>query len=166
MILHLSDQKAFRFMIQFPFHFHFQVADAEGCRPLHHAARFSWYFIFRMLLSILTLLMIDMRTKLIRRTISQGGEQVDGAPSPHPQRSRRRRRRWHVEPSALGRLHRLSILNVIIDPIIIFIIIITRPKPAYGRQGPTNVLLRASGAQLGSGKWSFFVTDTQTITSP
>ena len=29
------------------------------------------------------------------------------------------------------------------------IIIITRPKPAYGRQGLTGVSLRASGAQLG-----------------
>ena len=37
--------------------------------------------------------------------------------------------------------------------------IITRPKPAYGRQGLAGRSLRASGAQLGSGKWSFFVTD-------
>ena len=35
-------------------------------------------------------------------------------------------------------------------PIIIIIIIITRQKPAYGRQGLANILLRASGAQLRS----------------
>ena len=46
--------------------------------------------------------------KVDKEGLSQGGEQVDGAPPPHPQRPRRRRRRWHVEPSALGRLHRLS----------------------------------------------------------
>jgi len=44
------------------------------------------------------------------------------------------------------------------------IITITRQKPAYGRQGLAAVSLRASGAQLGRGKWSFFVTDTQTHT--
>ena len=43
------------------------------------------------------------------------------------------------------------------------IIIITWPKPAYGRQGLAGGSLRASGAQLGSGKWSFFVTDTHCI---
>ena len=36
--------------------------------------------------------------------------------------------------------------------LIIAIIIITRPKPAYGRQGLAGLLLRASGAQLGMGK--------------
>ena len=35
---------------------------------------------------------------------------------------------------------------------IIIIIIITRPKPANGRQGLAGVSLRASGAQLGRGK--------------
>ena len=34
--------------------------------------------------------------------------------------------------------------------LIIIIIIITRPKPAYGRQGLANISLRASGAQLRS----------------
>ena len=34
----------------------------------------------------------------------------------------------------------------------LFIIIIIRPKPAYGRQGPAEVSLRASGAQLWRGK--------------
>ena len=36
--------------------------------------------------------------------------------------------------------------------VIIIIIIITRPKPAYGRQGLAGGSLRASSAQLGSGK--------------
>ena len=59
------------------------------------------------------------------------------------------------------------IINVIINVaiIIIIIIIITRPKPAYGRQGLAGGSLRASGAQLGSGKWWFFVTHRQTNTS-
>ena len=39
----------------------------------------------------------------------------------------------------------------------------TRPKPAYSRQGLAGCSLCASGAQLGSGKWSFFVTDTHCI---
>ena len=39
-----------------------------------------------------------------------------------------------------------------ISPIIIIFIIITRPKPAYGGQGLADRSLRASGAQLGSGK--------------
>ena len=43
------------------------------------------------------------------------------------------------------------------------IIIITRPKPAYGRQGLAGSSLRASGAQLLSGKWSFFVTHKHTL---
>ena len=36
--------------------------------------------------------------------------------------------------------------------IIIIIILITRPKPAYGRQGLAGGSLCAFGAQLGSGK--------------
>ena len=43
------------------------------------------------------------------------------------------------------------------------IIPITRQKPAYGRQGLAAVSLRASGAQLGRGKWSFFVTHKHCI---
>ena len=39
--------------------------------------------------------------------------------------------------------------------VIIIIIIITRPKPAYGQQGLAGCSLRASGAQLGNGKWWF-----------
>ena len=38
--------------------------------------------------------------------------------------------------------------------IIALIIIITRPKPAYDRQGLAAVSLRASGAQLGSDDFS------------
>ena len=49
--------------------------------------------------------------------------------------------------------------------IMIVIIINTRPRPAYGRQGLAGGSLRASGAQLGSGKWWFFVTHKQTNTS-
>ena len=45
------------------------------------------------------------------------------------------------------------------------IIIITRPKPAYGRQGLAGGSLRTSGAQLWRGKWSFFVTNRQRNTS-
>ena len=37
-------------------------------------------------------------------------------------------------------------------PGFIIIIIITRPKPAYGRQGLAGRSLCASGAQLGRGK--------------
>ena len=47
--------------------------------------------------------------------------------------------------------------------IVIVTIIITRPKPAYGRQGLAGGSLRASGAQLGSGKWWFFVTNRHFI---
>ena len=43
------------------------------------------------------------------------------------------------------------------------IIIITRPKPAYGRQGPAGGSLCASVTQLGSGKWWFFVTNKHTL---
>ena len=43
--------------------------------------------------------------------------------------------------------------------------IFTRPKLVYGRQGLAGVSLRAFGAQLRRGKWSFFVTHTQTHTS-
>ena len=50
------------------------------------------------------------------------------------------------------------IIAMIIIMITICIIIITRPKPAYGRQGLAGRSLRASAAQLGSGKWWFFVT--------
>ena len=48
---------------------------------------------------------------------------------------------------------------------IIIIIKITRPKPAYGRQGLAGRSLRPSDAPLplGSGKWWFFVTHTQTL---
>ena len=42
----------------------------------------------------------------------------------------------------------------------LLLIIVTRPKLAYGGQGLAGVSLCASGAQLGRGKWSFFVTDT------
>ena len=45
-----------------------------------------------------------------------------------------------------GRSTELNI--IIIISIIIITIIITRPKPAYGRQGLAGRLLRASGAQL------------------
>ena len=41
---------------------------------------------------------------------------------------------------------------IIVIDIIVNVIIITRPKPAYGRQGLAGSSLRASGAQLGSGK--------------
>ena len=54
----------------------------------------------------------------------------------------------------------IDIITIFIVTIII-IIIITRSKPAYDRQG----IVGASSAQLGSGKWSFFVTDRQTNTS-
>ena len=43
------------------------------------------------------------------------------------------------------------------------IYIITRPKPAYGQQGLAGSSLHASGAQLGSGKWWFFVTNRHFI---
>ena len=43
-----------------------------------------------------------------------------------------------------------------------YLLILTRPKSAWGWQGLAGGSLRASGAQLGSGKWSFFVTYTQT----
>ena len=50
----------------------------------------------------------------------------------------------------------ISIITILLllttTNIIIIIIIITRPKPSYGRQGLANISLRASGAQLGSGK--------------
>ena len=46
---------------------------------------------------------------------------------------------------------RASTLFIFIT-IIITIIIITRPKPAYDRQGLAAISLRASGAQLGRGK--------------
>ena len=42
--------------------------------------------------------------------------------------------------------------KTIIIIIIINIIIFTRPKPAYGRQGLAGCSLRASAAQLGSGE--------------
>ena len=45
----------------------------------------------------------------------------------------------------------------------IIIIIITRPKPAYGRQGLAGCSLPSSGAQFGSRKWWYFVTDTHTF---
>ena len=54
------------------------------------------------------------------------------------------------------RNQRYIIINIII-------IIITRPKPAFGRQGLAGRPLRASRAQLGSGKWSFFMTNTRFI---
>ena len=57
---------------------------------------------------------------------------------------------------------RASTLFIFIT-IIITIIIIARPKPAYDRQGLAAVSLRASGAQLGRGKWSFFVTNKHTL---
>ena len=57
----------------------------------------------------------------------------------------------------------ITILLLTTTNIIIIIIIITRPKPAYGWQGLANISLRASGAQLGRGKCSFFVTHTQTL---
>ena len=41
-------------------------------------------------------------------------------------------------------------VDSIIIIVVITTIIITRPKPAYGRQGLAGVLLRASGAQLRS----------------
>ena len=47
----------------------------------------------------------------------------------------------------------------------VLIIIITRPKPAYGRHGLAACSLHASGAQLESGKWWFLVTHKQTNTS-
>ena len=46
----------------------------------------------------------------------------------------------------------------------LLIINFTRQKPAYGQKGLTGGSLRVSGAQLGSGKWWFFVTDTHTNT--
>ena len=55
--------------------------------------------------------------------------------------------------------------DIINSIIVITFIIITRPKLAYGRQGLVGDSLRASSAQLGSGKWCFFVTDKQTHTS-
>ena len=45
----------------------------------------------------------------------------------------------------------------------ITVIITTRPKPAFGRQGLGGVSLCASGAQLGRGMWSFFVTQKHCI---
>ena len=129
MILHLSDQKAFRFMIQFPFHFHFQVADAEGCRPLHHAARFSWYFIFRMLLSILTLLVFGQSWQpgqypregnksmvhllLTRNALVDGGDAGMWSPllwaaytgCPHQQQHHRHHHRYHHRYHHHNRYH-------------------------------------------------------------
>ena len=73
---------------------------------------------------------------------------------------------WTGEPEEVNRhLHHKPII-LFLFYIIIFIIIITRPKPAYGRQGPAglwgqdidqvgsfwgvlNVSLRACSAQLG-----------------
>ena len=52
------------------------------------------------------------------------------------------------QPGGGGVWHYLLIIMIII----MVIIIITRPKPAYGRQGLAGGSLRASGAQLGSGK--------------
>ena len=43
----------------------------------------------------------------------------------------------------------ITIILVIIIIIIILTIIITRPKPAYGRQGLAGGSLRTSGAELG-----------------
>ena len=63
-------------------------------------------------------------------------------------------------PVALSRFYYSWLLSSII--IIIIIIIITRPKPAYGRQGLAGGSLRASGAQLGSEKWWFFLTHKHT----
>ena len=46
------------------------------------------------------------------------------------------------------------IFNIIVNIIVKIIvnIILTRPKPVYGRQGLAGQSLRASSAQLGSGK--------------
>ena len=52
-------------------------------------------------------------------------------------------------PASLS-LHSVGVRPIEVEPVIIIIIIITRPKPAYGRQGLANILLRASGAQLRS----------------
>ena len=45
-------------------------------------------------------------------------------------------------------------VDSIIIIVVIINIIITRPKPSYGRQGLAGVSLRASGAQLGSDDFS------------
>ena len=45
---------------------------------------------------------------------------------------------------------------------VFILIILNRPKPAYGRQGLANVSLRASGAQLGVDDFSIH-TNTQTL---
>ena len=57
---------------------------------------------------------------------------------------------------------RPEIIIVTITLIIIIIIITTRPKPAYGPQGLANVLLRASGTQLGNDDFSLHI-NTQTL---
>ena len=59
----------------------------------------------------------------------------------------------------------IKIITIITTVVFILIINFTRQKPAYGQKGLAGGSLRASGAQLGSGKWWFFVTDTQTDTS-
>ena len=57
----------------------------------------------------------------------------------------------------------IFVIVIIVITIITITIIITRPKPAFGRQGLGGVSLRASGAQLGRGMWSFFVTHKHCI---
>ena len=53
--------------------------------------------------------------------------------------------------TAVGRNENIIVIIIIII-IIIIILITTRPKSAYSRQGLAKTSLRASGAQLGSGK--------------
>ena len=67
-----------------------------------------------------------------------------------------------TEPRALRSIFVVIIVNIILILIVNIIfniivkiivnIILTRPKPACGRQGLVGRSLRASGAQLGSGK--------------
>ena len=76
-------------------------------------------------------------------------------------RLRRSARKWEVIIFRYRHTLHHNIYIIIKDIIIKDI----RPKPTYGRQGLAGRSLRASGAQLGSGKWSFFVTDKQTNTS-
>ena len=56
----------------------------------------------------------------------------------------------------------INIIVIITTMVFILIINFTRQKPAYGQKGLAGGSLRASGAQLGSGKWWFFLTDTHT----
>ena len=56
----------------------------------------------------------------------------------------------------------INIITIISTVVFILIINFARQKPAYGQKGLAGGSLRASGAQFGSGKWWFFVTDTHT----